>query len=44
MHWFIGFLQKLLYNAASTGNMSEVKAALDREDDINWRNPEVDEE
>ena len=36
----MGLLQEL-FNAASKGNMSGVKAALDKGDDINWRNPEV---
>ena len=38
----MGLLQEL-YNAASKGSMSEVIAALDKGDDINWINPEVDE-
>ena len=38
----MGFMQEL-YNAARKGSMFEVIAALDKGDDINWINPEVDE-
>ena len=38
----MGLLQEL-YNAASKGNLSDIIATLDKGDDINWRNPKVDE-